>query len=458
MKKGFRILIVDDDAAMASTLQDILEVEGYAARVAHDGRTAISLFRKKAFDLAVVDIRLPDISGLELVCKLTDVSVETVYIIITGHGSLESAAEAVNQRSIIAYETKPLDMDRFLSLVQQVVQRRKAEEALHQAEETLRASLEHAPDAIYMTDLKGVFLYGNAKAEELIGYKKEELIGGSFLKLNLLPAGYLAKAGKLLALSVLGKPTGPDDIELVRKDGSRVWVEANTAHITQRGEKVVIGFVRDITGRKKVEEELEASHRQLEHMLQGMIHVIERITETRDAYTAGHQRRAAELSTAIARQMGLPEETCVSLIGMAARVHDIGKTAVPAEILAKPGKLSDFEFALIKIHPQVGYDILKSADMPYPVAEVVLQHHERLDGSGYPQGLSGDDILPEAQILAVADVVEAMSSHRPYRSALGIEAALEEVSNGSGTRYYPDVVEACLAVFRQNGFTFSSSF
>ena len=335
-------------------------------------------------------------------------------------------------------------------------ERREAEEALHHAEETLMASLEHAPEAIYMTDLKGVLLYGNRKAEEIVGYKKEELIGKSFQELGLLPAGYLAEAAKLLALSVMGKPTGPDEIELLRKDGSGVWVEANTAHITQRGVEVVIGFARDITERRRVQEQLEASYGRLEHMLQGMIHVIERITETRDAYTAGHQRKVAELSTAIARQMGLPEETCVSVIEMAARVHDIGKTAVPAEILAKPGKLNDAELTLIKIHPQVGYGILKSAGLPYPVAETVLQHHERLDGSGYPRGLSGDDILPEAQILAVADVVEAMSSHRPYRAALGIEAALEEVSNGSGTQYYPDVVEACLAVFRQNGFAFSS--
>ncbi len=216
------------------------------------------------------------------------------------------------------------------------------------------------------------------------------------------------------------------------------------------------GTVQDVTERKRVEQQLQASHAMLQQQLQGTLHVIQQMTEIRDAYTAGHQQRVAELSVAIARKMRLPEESCVPLISMAALIHDIGKIAVPAEILARPGKLSQAEFALIKAHPQAGYDILRKAELPYPVPEAVLQHHERYDGTGYPAGLSGDEILPEASILAVADVVEAMSSHRPYRAALGIDAALDEIADGSGTRYYPDVVDACTALFRENGFTFSA--
>ena len=207
--------------------------------------------------------------------------------------------------------------------------------------------------------------------------------------------------------------------------------------------------------RARTEEQLLESHANLERVLQGTLEVIQQMVEARDPYTSGHQRRVAELSVAIARQMGLPEESCVSLIRTAALVHDIGKMVVPAEILSKPGKLTSAQFELVKCHAQIGHDITDQAELPDPVADVVLQHHERLDGSGYPQGLSGDDILPEAQILAVADVVEAMSSHRPYRPALGTEAALEEIRAGSGTLFYTDVVESCLAVFRK-GFAFSS--
>jgi len=206
---------------------------------------------------------------------------------------------------------------------------------------------------------------------------------------------------------------------------------------------------------RATQQSLNQSFAKTQRLLNGILHVIESTIEIRDPYTSGHQRRVAELAVAIARHMGLPEETCVGPISMAASIHDIGKLAVPTEILSKPGRLSDAEFTIIKTHPQVGYDILKEAELPDVVAQVVLQHHERLDGSGYPQRLSGDDILPEAQILAVADVVEAMSSHRPYRPALGIDAALKEVEQGVGVKYYPDVVAACVALIREQGFAFS---
>ncbi len=209
----------------------------------------------------------------------------------------------------------------------------------------------------------------------------------------------------------------------------------------------------DITERTRAQQQLKAGHDRLEQVLQGTLEVIQQMTEARDPYTSGHQRRVSALAEAIARKMGLPEESCVAVIRTAALIHDIGKINVPAEILSKPTPLTDAEFNVVKAHPQIGYDILKKAMLPDPVAEVVLQHHERLDGSGYPQHLTADNILPEAQILAVADTVEAMSSHRPYRPALGIDAALQVVSGGSGTTYDVDVVAACLAVFRDDGFT-----
>ncbi len=217
----------------------------------------------------------------------------------------------------------------------------------------------------------------------------------------------------------------------------------------------IVGIGRDVTDRTKAQKQQAATHNLLEQVLQGTLDVIQQMTEARDPYTSGHQRRVAELAEAIAREMHLPEESCVAVIRTAAFIHDIGKITVPAEILSKPGQISPTEFELIKVHPTAGYNILRKAHLPDPVAEVVLQHHERLDGSGYPQQLAGDDILPEAQILAEADVVEAMLSHRPYRPAPGIEAALEEISSGRGTRYYPDVVDACLALFGDKGFSFS---
>lgn len=193
----------------------------------------------------------------------------------------------------------------------------------------------------------------------------------------------------------------------------------------------------------------ERTHK-LQKALDGIIHSMAITVETRDPYTAGHQRRVAELASAIAKELGLPEER-IAGIHTGAMIHDLGKLAVPAEILAKPSRLTENEFNLIKEHPHVGYSILRNIEFPWPVADMVYQHHERMDGSGYPLGLAGDDILPEARILAIADVVEAMAFHRPYRPALGVEVALEEISKNSGRVYDRDASQACLRLFENGG-------
>jgi putative nucleotidyltransferase with HDIG domain len=190
----------------------------------------------------------------------------------------------------------------------------------------------------------------------------------------------------------------------------------------------------------------------LRQNLEQSIQTIAATVEARDPYTAGHQKRVAELATAIAQEMGLPEEQ-INGIHLAATIHDLGKIRVPAEILSKPGILNAVEFQLIQMHPQEGYDILKEVKFPWPIANIILQHHEKLDGSGYPQGLRGDAILLEAKILTVADVVEAMSSHRPYRAGLGIDTALAEIEAQRGIQFDPVVVDACLKLFRERGYT-----
>ncbi len=214
-----------------------------------------------------------------------------------------------------------------------------------------------------------------------------------------------------------------------------------------------LGTIQDNTASKLVEHVLRDQRQVLEHALEGTIHTVSLAAELRDPYTAGHQRRVAELAVAIAREMGLPEEK-IRGIHLAASIHDLGKINVPAEILAKPGHLSDIEIMLIKTHPQAGNDILKDVYFPWPIADMINQHHEKLDGSGYPNGLKGDQILLESRILTVADVVEAMSSHRPYRPTLGIEVALGEIERGRGSAYDPAVVDACLKLFREERFAY----
>ena len=185
--------------------------------------------------------------------------------------------------------------------------------------------------------------------------------------------------------------------------------------------------------------------------LKDTVHAIATIVEMRDPYTAGHQQRVAALAKAIAIEMKLSADD-IEAIEIGGIVHDVGKIKIPAEILSKPGKINDIEYSLIKLHPQAGYDILKGIDFPWPIAQMVLQHHERLDGSGYPHGLKGDEILLGARILSVADVVEAISSHRPYRPSLGIEAALAEITQFRDVYFDPQVVDACLSLFRKKNY------
>ncbi len=226
---------------------------------------------------------------------------------------------------------------------------------------------------------------------------------------------------------------------------------ANSIRQVQRG-KVVIA--RDIA-RKPIEHAV-GHHEKPEdpdNMFENTIQAMAATVEMRDPYTASHQRRVTNLATAIAHEMKLPEDE-ISGLRLAGLIHDIGKTRVPAEILTNPYVLSEAEFSIIKMHPLVGYDILKNIGFPWPIAQIVQQHHERLDGSGYPSGVSGDDISSEAKILAVADVVEAMSSHRPYRPALGLDRALAEISENKGILYDADAVDACLKLCNEKEFKF----
>jgi HD-GYP domain-containing protein (c-di-GMP phosphodiesterase class II) len=199
---------------------------------------------------------------------------------------------------------------------------------------------------------------------------------------------------------------------------------------------------------EKSERKLKESLDQLQKVMDGTILAISKMVESRDPYTSGHQERVSMLATQIAERMKLPEEK-IAGIRIAAAMHDIGKINVPAEILSSPRKLTEIEYGMIKLHPEVGYDILKTIDFTIPIAQIVLQHHEMMDGSGYPKGITGDEIMLESRIIAVADVVESMASHRPYRPSLGIEQALSEIKKSRGVRYDPKVVDTCLELFRE---------
>ncbi|MGB2783709.1 MAG: PAS domain S-box protein [Atribacterota bacterium] len=583
-KKLLNILILEDNPDDAELMVAELEKEGYIInwnRVDTEQDFKKSL--KESPDLILADYKLPLLNALDALKIKQEIAPAIPLIIVSGAIEEEFAVECIKAGATDyvlkdrLYRLCPV-IERALKEAGEDKERKQADEELRDSEERLKILFDYAPDAYYISDIKGKFIDGNKAAERLIGYKKEELIGKSFLKLKLLSLADIPKAAKLLVKNLRGQPTGSDELVLNRKDNSKVTVEISTYPVKIKGKTLALGIARDITERKKAEEALRKSQQEfasifhnnpeallylddkdtvleinsrfselfgynlkeikgkdinsgiihppdkieeakrltkkaikgyinydtirkkkdgtlfpasvsgssvlidgktkgriilyqditqrqqaeqkikqgyekLQRTMEATIYTISKIIETKDPYTAGHQNTVSQLAVAIAQEMKLPEDK-IEGIRIAALVHDIGKINIPAEILSKPSKLNDMEFSLIKNHSKSGYDILRKIDFSWPVAKIVLQHHEKINGSGYPGGLKGDEILLEAKIIGVADVVEAISSHRPYRPALGIDKALEEISQNRGILYDPMVVDVCLNLFKEKDFEF----
>jgi len=334
----------------------------------------------------------------------------------------------------------------FVAVFDVITERKRAESELRLKERLL----DSASDSIFLYDLDGNFLYVNEAGYISRWYRKEELLNLGAWGLNT-PAAAVYQDNVLRELWANGELVF--ESEHRRKDGSVMPVEIFARVLAVEGRELILSVARDITERKQSEAQVREALDNLNQTLQGTVAALANTVEIKDPYTAGHQRRVAQLSCAMARELGWPADR-IEGIQVLCFLHDIGKIAVPAEILNRPGKISPTEFNLVQVHPQAGYDILKDIAFPWPVAQGVLQHHERLDGSGYPSGLTAEEITPEAKILAVTDVVEAMASHRPYRPALGIEKALEEITQNRGKLYDPDAVDVCVRVFTEKGFQF----
>jgi PAS domain S-box-containing protein/putative nucleotidyltransferase with HDIG domain len=352
--------------------------------------------------------------------------------------------------NVIEYAGKPAD----LVTIRDITERKQAEEAIKESEERYRTLFESSAEGILFADLETQqFQYANPAICRMLGYTEEELRTMDVTAIH--PKENLPSVLAEFEAQARGDKILAPELPCLRKDGTILYADVNAFSITIGGRRFNAGFFRDVTERRLSQEKLEKSYESVKKTLNDAINTMVKIVEMRDPYTSGHQQKVADLATAIAREMKL-EDTQIDQLRTAAIIHDIGKMYVPSDLLNKPGKLADMELGLIKTHAQSGYDVVKGMDFPGNIAKAVLQHHERLDGSGYPNNLKGEDTLLEAKILAVADVVEAMASHRPYRPALGIDKALEEISKNRGRLYDPDVADACLKLFNSGKFKFKS--
>jgi len=337
-----------------------------------------------------------------------------------------------------------------LAVAVDITERKRSVEALIQAEANYRSIFENAREGIFRTTPEGKILLANAALARMGGYASPEEMMADIS--DLARQAYVDPEDRARIRELLERQDSVQGYEAQqwRKDGSRYWVS------------LTMQAVRDNTGRplyyEGIQEDITERKQSMERMRKALgatVRAIAATVEAKDPYTAGHQRRVADLARSIATEMNLFGDQ-VDGIRMAGMIHDIGKISVPAEILSMPRKLTDMEFCLIKTHAQSGYDILKDIEFPWPIARMILEHHERMDGSGYPQGLTGDRVLLESRILVVADVVEAMASHRPYRPGLGLPAALEEISRNRGNLYDSEAVDACQRLFSEKGYTWAT--
>ena len=455
-----RILLVEDlpeDAELAKRELAKAGIEFIATRVEtkNDFLAALDTFYP---DLVISDYSLPQFDGMEALKLSLARDRALPFILLTGSMNEETAVACMKTGAtdyvIKEHLTRlPFAVKEALEQATMRIEKERAERALRESEERYRGIVECSMDHIFLLDLTGMFVMSNGRTEHVGVTSGRSVVGWRLEDVYAPSVALIYRSHFDNVVSNLNPVTFEHDLDM--NDGNRFHSDTLYPIILDGRLSFVGGICRDITARKEAEAKLVEVLGNLRTAVRTTIQVLVLAVETRDPYTAGHQRRVVHLARAIATAMKLPQEK-IEGIRMAGAIHDIGKISIPTEILSKPATLSAIEYALVKAHAQYGYEILKDVESPWPLAEMVHQHHERMNGSGYPLGLKGDEILLEARILAVADVVESMASHRPYRPALGIDAALEEIEKNTTILYDPEVVNTCVRLFREKGFSFDT--
>jgi PAS domain S-box-containing protein/putative nucleotidyltransferase with HDIG domain len=420
-------------------MENMLRSLGYqVCGTAATGEAAVRLAEAARPDLVLMDIVLRgDMDGIEAAGRVWERQ-RTPVIYITAYAD-KATLNRAKVTEPFGYIIKPFNERDLQTVIEMAFYKSRMDLQLREREAWLRTILTSIGDGVIAADAQGRVTFMNPLAESLTGWD------GESARLKPLAEVFDVRRARAAGDDVL--PFGDEDV-LTARGGGKIPVE--TTETPLEGGRVLV--FRDISRRVRAEEEIREGWVRLRQALEGSIQAFAMTVEIRDPHTAGHQRRVAQLAEAMAREMGLPEETArgVRLMG---NIHDIGKIFVPVEILNKPGKITGLDYVIIQSHPQAGYDILKNIHFPWPVAQVVLQHHERLNGSGYPAGLRGEDIMLEARILSVADVVEAMSARRPYRTDGDLDLAFREITENRDVLYDGRAVDSCLRVFRELDFT-----
>ncbi len=452
-----RVLVVEDESIVARDIGNMLLGLGYdVVSIVSTAKESVLTARTARPDIVLMDILLQgERTGVEAAGQIyKQFNIPVVYL--TAYAD-EITLQRAKKTEPFGYLLKPFEERELQTTIEIALYKFKMEMKMRNRERLLSTILKSIDDGVIATDQEGMITFMNPLAETLTGWKQTQVLGKPANDIFDIRSEKTGEKHEIPVGKILDGKQIKHESEaiLISKKREKIPIEHIITPIKEESGKIngIVLTFTNISRRKKAEEELFKSFEKQKLVMEGTVQAMAFTIEARDPYTAGHQIRVTKLACAIAEEMHFSKDK-IDAVRLAGSLHDIGKIYVPAEILSKPGKISEVEQNIIKTHPQVGHDILKSIEFAWPIAKIVLQHHERMDGSGYPSGLKGKDILIEARILAVADVVEAMCTHRPYRAALTIEAALDEISINKGKLYDAKVADACLRLFKDKAFKF----
>ncbi len=490
------ILVVDDEEPNRLYLETLFKSQGFRVITAANGVNALEEARNHHPDVIISDILMPVMDGFMLCkkCK-NDVTLKNIpFIFYTATYTDSKDEKLAMELGADLFLVKPLEPDvlldainkfssdtkpeagnklkanvpeekilkeynesLFRKLEDKIKQLEEANHIIQKSESKYRSIFQKSLSGIFQISAKGKLLISNPALHHMLGYDSVDDLSHTVKDIGTQI--YVKQDDQVRLIKLLQQNDHVDGYEarLWKKDGSILWIKANIWTVRDENNHILFleGIVEDISDRILREEALVNSAEKLKTVMMETINIVSTIVEQRDPSTAGHQQRVAELAAAIAKELNFPPQK-IEGIRVAGLMHDVGKVSIPSEILTKPCKLSPIEMGLVKVHASAGFDILKNIEFPWPISKAVQQHHERMNGSGYPSGLSKEAIIPEARILAVADVVEAMLSHRPYRPGLGIDKTMNEIETNKGILYDERAVDACITLFRNKNFKFRS--
>ena len=447
------VLLVDDEPNILKALKRLLRKDGYTILLADGGLEALQVLVDNPVNVIVSDHRMPVMTGIEFLAKVKQRHPDITRIVLSGFSDLDTITEAINEGNIYKFLAKPWDDAQIRTTIKEAFEYNELRlENSHLTEELKAANARLIQENVETSSLLEQIVNHNSDGIIVVDNEKKVIFSNPSA-LNLLIEHYRVLPGDEFKLTF--KENQVFRQRLSRKNNDDLIIEIRSSTITHEGKPAFLITLHDRSGIERAHEERKNAELKIKKALFQTVKAISLTVENRDPYTAGHQNRVARLAVAIGERMGFSSDNLEGL-NIGGLIHDIGNIYIPTEILNRPGPVNEYERLIVQKHTIIGYEIMSTVDFPWPVAEMVLQHHENIDGSGYPNGLTGDEIKLESKIMAVADVVAAMSEYRPYRDMFSITDIISFIKQQSGKKFEPEIVDFCIDVIQDDSFNLYS--